>query len=141
MISDANTVKNLQRNVILSESKEQVSPVKNVTKHEATLSEKREDRVNSCNDDGVGELPVQETIREIRKGSETVKINILDTQDQDQELSELKLSQNDSSLVEILRNLLNDENSVHVVTPCGSIHFLKIHRSALRILTKYLLYF
>ena len=43
------------------------------------------------------------------------------TQDQDQELSEIKLSQNDSSLVEILRKMLNDENSVNVVTPSGSI--------------------
>ena len=31
------------------------------------------------------------------------------------------MSQNDSSLVEILRNLLNDKNSVNVVTPSGSI--------------------
>ena len=31
------------------------------------------------------------------------------------------MSQNDSSLVEILRSLLNDENSVNVVTPSGSI--------------------
>ena len=31
------------------------------------------------------------------------------------------MSQNDSSLVEILRNLLNDENSVKVVTPSCSI--------------------
>ena len=33
----------------------------------------------------------------------------------------MKLSQNDSSLVETLRNLLNDENSLNVVTPSGSI--------------------
>ena len=45
----------------------------------------------------------------------------MDTQDQDQELSEIKLSQNDSSLVEILRNFLNNENSVNVVTPSGTI--------------------
>ena len=44
----------------------------------------------------------------------------MDTQDQDQELSEIKLSQNDSSLVEILRTFLNDENSVNNVTPSGN---------------------
>ena len=37
MFSDKNTVKNLQRSIILSESEEQVFPVKDVTKHEATL--------------------------------------------------------------------------------------------------------
>ena len=37
VFSDKNTVKNLQRSIILSESEEQVSPVKDVTKHEATL--------------------------------------------------------------------------------------------------------
>ena len=84
---------------------------------------------------------MQETIREVRKGSEAVKISILDTQDQDQELREIKFSQTDSCLVEILRNLLNNENSVKVVTPSGSIHFSKIHRSALRKLTIDLLYF
>ena len=46
MISDASTVKYLQRNIILSESEGQVSPVKDVTKHKATLSEKREDCVD-----------------------------------------------------------------------------------------------
>ena len=62
------------------------------------------------------------TVREVRQDvSETVKISVLDTQDQGQELSEIKLSQNDSSLVEILRNFLNDENSVNVVTPSCSI--------------------
>ena len=112
MISDASRVKNLQRNIILSESEEQVAPVKDVTLHEVALSE----RDYSYNDDGVGILPVQETIHEVRQGvSETVKISVLDTQDEDQELSEIKLSQNDSSLVEILRNFLNDENSVNVV--------------------------
>ena len=103
----------------MSESEEQVS----LLKDEAALSEKREDRVDhSYNDDGVGFLPVQETICEVRQGvSETVKISVLDTQDQDQELSETKLSRNDSSLVGILRNRLNDENSINVLTPSGSI--------------------
>ena len=123
MISDVRAVKNLQQNIILSESEEQFSLDKDVTKDEAALSEKREDHVNhSYNDDGVGVLAVQETIREVRQDvSETVKISVLDTQDQDQELSEIKLSQNDSSLVEILRNLLNDENCINVVTHSGSI--------------------
>ena len=78
----------------------------------STLSEKKEDRVNySYNNDGVEVLPVQEKIREVRQGdSETVKISVLDTQDQDQKLREINLSPNDSSLVEILKNLLNDEN-------------------------------
>ena len=102
----------------MSESEEQVALVKDVTLHEVALSE----RDYSYNDDGVGILPVQETIHEVRQGvSETVKISVLDTQDEDQELSEIKLSQNDSSLVEILRNLLNDENSVNVAAPSGSI--------------------
>ena len=50
-----------------------------------------QDRVDySYNDDGVGVLPVQETIREVKQGdSETVKIGVLDTQYQDQELSEI----------------------------------------------------
>ena len=53
-MSDASTVKNLQRNIILSESEEQVSHVEDISKHEATLSEKREDQVDySYNDDGV----------------------------------------------------------------------------------------
>ena len=123
VISDASTVKNLQRNIILSESEGQVSPVKDVTKHKATLSEKREDCVDySYNDDGVGVLPVKETFGEVRQGvSETVDISALDRQDQDQVLSEIALSQNDSSLVKILRNLLNDENSINVATPSGSI--------------------
>ena len=113
----------MQRNIILSEIEQQVSHVKDVSKHEATLSGKREDRVDySYNDDGAGVLPVQETVREVRQVvSETVKISVLYTKDQDQELSEIKLSQNDSRLVEILRNLLNDENSVNIVTPTGSI--------------------
>ena len=78
----------------------------------STLSEKKEDRVNySYKNDGVEVLPVQEKIREVRQGdSETVKISVLDTQDQDQKLREINLSPNDSSLVEILKNLLNDEN-------------------------------
>ena len=123
MISDASTVKFLKQNVILNESEEQVSLVKDVFKGEAALREKREDRVDhSYNHDGVGFLPIQETIREVIQGvNDTVKISVLDTQDQDQELSEIKLSQNDSSLVEILRNLLNDENCVNVVTHSGSI--------------------
>ena len=78
----------------------------------STLSEKKEDRVNySYSNDGVEVLPVQDKIREVRQGdSETVKISVLDTQDQDQKLREINLSPNDSSLVEILKNLLNDEN-------------------------------
>ena len=36
-------------------------------------------------------------------------------------MGEIKLSQNDSSLVEIFTNLLNDENSVNVLTHSGSI--------------------
>ena len=53
--------------LFLSESEEQVSPIKDVAKHETTLSEKREDRVDYLyNNDGVGVLPVQETIREVR---------------------------------------------------------------------------
>ena len=122
-VSDASKVKNLQQNSILSESEEQISLVKDFTKDEAALSEKREDRaVHSYNDDGNGVLPVQETILGVRQGlSETAKISVQDTEDQDQELSEIKLSQNDSSLVEILRNLLNDENSVNVAAPSGSI--------------------
>ena len=113
----------MERNIILSEIEEQVSHVKDVSKHEATLSEKREDRVDySYNDDGAGVLQLQETVREVRQVvSETVKISVLDTKDQDQELGEIKLSQNDSSLVEILRNLLNEENSVNIVTPTGSV--------------------
>ena len=123
VISDASRVKNLQRSAILSESEEQVSFVKDVTKHEAALSEEREDCVDYLyNDDEVVVLPAQETIHEVRQGvTEIVKISVHDTQDQDQELSEIKLSQNGSSLVEMLRNLLNDENSVNVVTPSGSI--------------------
>ena len=122
-VSDASKVKNLQQNSILSESEEQISLVKDFTKDEAALSEKREDRaVHSYNDDGNGVLPVQETILGVRQGlSETAKISVQGTEDQDQELSEIKLSQNDSSLVEILRNLLNDENSVNVAAPSGSI--------------------
>ena len=87
------------------------------------LSEKREDRADySYNDDGVGVLPVQETMREVKQGViETTKISVPDKQDQDQELSKIKLSLNGSSLVEILRNLLNDKNSVNKVTPSGSI--------------------
>ena len=51
----------------MSESEEQVSLDKDVFKDETALSEKREDRVDhSYNDDGVGFLPVQETIREVR---------------------------------------------------------------------------
>ena len=113
----------MHRNIILSEIEQQVSHVKDVSKDEATLSEKREDRVDySYNDDGAGVLPVQEIVLEVRQVvSETVKISVLYTKDQDQELSEIKLSQNDSRLVEILRNLLNDENSVNIVTPTGSI--------------------
>ena len=78
----------------------------------STFSEKKEDRVNySYSNDGVEVLPVQDKIREVRQGdSETVKISVLDTQDQDQKLREINLSPNDSSLVEILKNLLNDEN-------------------------------
>ena len=123
VMPDASTVKNLQRNIILSESEEQVSHVEDISKHEATLSEKREDQVDySYNDDGAWVLPVEETIREVREGfSETVNIRVLDTQDQGQELSKIKLSQNDSSSVEIHRNLLNDENSVNVVAPSSSI--------------------
>ena len=60
-----------------------------------------------------GVLPEQDTICEVRQ-------SVLDKQDQDQELKEIKLSRNDSSLVEILRNRLNHENSVNVVTPSGS---------------------
>ena len=53
--------------LFLSENEEQVSSIKDVAKHETTLSEKREDRVNYLyNDDGVGVLPVKETIREVR---------------------------------------------------------------------------
>ena len=53
--------------LFLSESEEQVSPIRDVAKHETTLSEKREDRVDYLyNNDGVGVLPVQETIREVR---------------------------------------------------------------------------
>ena len=87
------------------------------------LSEKREDRADySYNDDGVGVLPVQETMREVKQGViETAKISVPDKQDQDQGLSKIKLSLNGSSLVEILRNLLNDKNSVNKVTPSGSI--------------------
>ena len=123
VMPDASTVKNLQRNIILSESEEQVSHVEDISKHEATLSEKREDQVDySYNDDGAWVLPVEETIREVREGfSETVNIRVLDAQDQGQELSKIKLSQNDSSSVEIHRNLLNDENSVNVVAPSSSI--------------------
>ena len=110
MISDASTVKNLQQKIILIESEEQVFLVKDFFKDKAALSEKREDRVDHLyNDDRIGFSPVQETIREVRQGAnETTKVSVLDTQDQDQELSEIKLSQNDSSLVEILRSLLND---------------------------------
>ena len=123
VMPDASTVKNLQRNIILSESEEQVSHVEDISKHEATLSEKKEDQIDySYNDDGAWVLPVEETIREVREGfSETVNIRVLDTQDQGQELSKIKLSQNDSSSVEIHRNLLNDENSVNVVAPSSSI--------------------
>ena len=87
------------------------------------LSEKREDRADySYNDDGVGVLPVQETMREVKQGViETAKISVSDKQDQDQELRKIKLSLNGSSLVEILRNHLNDKNSVNKVTPSGSI--------------------
>ena len=64
VISDASIVKNLQRNTILSESEEQISLVKDVIKHEAALSEKKEDRLDYLyNNDGVGVLPAQETIR------------------------------------------------------------------------------
>ena len=53
--------------LFLSESEEQISPIKDVAKHETTLSEKRKDSVDYLhNDDGVGVLPVQETIREVR---------------------------------------------------------------------------
>ena len=53
--------------LFLSESEEQVSPIRDVAKHETTLSENREDRVDYLyNNDGVGVLPVQETIREVR---------------------------------------------------------------------------
>ena len=77
VISDASTVKYLQRNIILSESEGQVSPVKDVTKHKATLSEKREDCVDySYNDDGVGVLTVQETFGEVRQGVRSSKIKI-----------------------------------------------------------------
>ena len=39
----------------------------------------------------------------------------------DQEIGKTKLSQNDSSLVDILANLLYDENSVTVLTPLPPI--------------------
>ena len=46
IIADVSTVKNLQQNIVLSKSEEQVSLVKDVFKDEAILSEKREDRVD-----------------------------------------------------------------------------------------------
>ena len=74
------------------------------------------------NDDEVGNLPGQEIRCEVRQFiAETDKINIMDVQDGNQELTEIKLFENDSSLVEILRNLLNFKNSVNIVTFCGSI--------------------
>ena len=53
--------------LFLSESEEQISPIKDVAKHETTLREKRKDSVDYLyNDDGVGVLPVQKIIREVR---------------------------------------------------------------------------
>ena len=79
-------------------------------------------------------------MRVVRQGvSVTIAISALDTQDQDQELSEIKLSQNDSSLVEILRSLLHDENSVNVVTPSGSVStadLVSLHRVTVLLLLK-----
>ena len=79
-------------------------------------------------------------MRVVRQGvSVAIAISALDTQDQDQELSEIKLSQNDSSLVEILRNLLHDENSVNVVTPSGSVStadLVSLHRVTVLLLLK-----
>ena len=79
-------------------------------------------------------------MRVVRQGvSVTIAISALDTQDQDQELSEIKLSQNDSSLVEILRNLLHDENSVNVVAPSGSVStadLVSLHRVTVLLLLK-----
>ena len=79
-------------------------------------------------------------MRVVRQGvSVTIAISALDTQDQDQELSEIKLSQNDSSLVEILRNLLHDENSVNVVTSSGSVStadLVSLHRVTVLLLLK-----
>ena len=39
----------------------------------------------------------------------------------DQEIGKTELSQSDSSLVDILANLLNDQNSVTVLTPWPTI--------------------
>ena len=39
----------------------------------------------------------------------------------DQELSKTELNQNDSNLIDILASLLNDENSVTVLTPQSPI--------------------
>ena len=74
------------------------------------------------NDDEVGNLPAQEIRHEVRQCiAETDKINVMDAQDGNQELTEIKLFENDSSLVEILRNLLKFKKSVNVVTFCRSI--------------------
>ena len=80
VISDASRVKNSLRYIILSESEEQVSLAKDVTKHEAALSEKMEDRLDyPYNDDGVGVSPAHETVCEVRQDvSETVKISVPD---------------------------------------------------------------
>ena len=79
-------------------------------------------------------------MRVVRQGvSVTIAISVLHTQDQDQELSEIKLSQNDCSLVEILRNLLHDKNSVSVVTPSGSVStadLVSVHRLTVLLLLK-----
>ena len=40
----------------------------------------------------------------------------------DQEIGKTELSQNDSSLVDILANLLDDENSVTVLTPLPPVN-------------------
>ena len=52
------------------------------------------------NDDEVGNLPAQEIRHEVRQCiAETDKINVMDAQDGNQELTEIKLFENDSSLV------------------------------------------
>ena len=65
-------------------------------------------------DDKVKELKTEEARKKSSILGQSISVA-------DQELGKTKLSQNNSSLVDILTNLLNDENSVIILTPRSHI--------------------
>ena len=109
VVSQSNGITTLEKSIILREGEGEVSSINPVIGQEKEEKRTMGNTLVVENGDKIKKIKTEKARNEGPVVGQSVLVA-------DQELGKTELSQNDSSLVDIIVNLLNDKNSVTVLT-------------------------